>query len=174
MIDIVKCEADKKIQAHAKELGFQHVLGKKDILVREGGSEDQNRAYVSDRNIAILMNPEAKSQIDKMHSRRSGLNQVLAKLAKENDVAIGFGFRSLLYVDSVTRAMILGRMKQNVKICQKSGTKMIVCSYASDLKELRGAKDLVAFARVIGMTGGEAKKALHWERNRSGISIVDS
>ncbi len=174
MIDIVKCEADKKIKAHGKELGFQDVLGKKEIVVREGSSEDQNRAHVSDRNIAVLMNPEAKSQIDKMHSRRSGLNQVLAKLAKENDVAIGFGFRCLLHADPITRAMILGRMKQNVKICRKAGTKMVVCSYAHDLKELRGAKDLVAFARVIGMTGGEAKKALHWGRNKPGISIADS
>lgn len=173
MIDIVKREADKIINAHGKELGFSDVLDKKKIRIKEGGSEEQNRNSVEDKSVDVLMNPELNSPYDKIHYRKSGLNQILAKIAKENDVAIGFGFSCLLNTTPVKRAMIIGRMKQNVRICRKAGTKMLVCSYANDLKELRGAKDLMAFARVIGMTGGEAKKALNWEKNRKKIRMVE-
>ena len=92
MIDIVQCEVDKKLAAHGKELGFQHVLGKKNLVIRDGGSDEQNRAHVSDKTTNILMNPELTTGADKMHSRRSGLNHVLAKLAQEHAVTIGFGF----------------------------------------------------------------------------------
>ncbi len=169
MIDIVRCDADKRIQAYGKKLGFFEILDRKKITVKEGGSDDQNRKIVEDRNVDVLMNPELKSQNDKLHYRKSGLNQVLAKIAKENDVAVGFGFSFLLNADAVKRAMILGRMKQNVRICRKAGVKMVVCSYANNTAELRGAKDFLAFARVIGMSGGEAKKSLNWEREKKRV-----
>ena len=68
--------------------------------------------------------------------------------------------------------LYLGRMRQNVKICSKVGTKMVVCSYANNLKEMRGAKDLLAFARLIGMSGDESKNALNWKPNEKKVRVV--
>jgi ribonuclease P/MRP protein subunit RPP1 len=164
---------DEKISAYAKELGFSKVLGKKKILIKEGGTDQNNRMVVSDKSHDILMNPELKSIKDKIHYRNSGINQVLAKLAKKNEVAIGFGFSFLLTKYYEERARMLGRMKQNVRICRKFKVKMVVCSYAKDVKEMRGAKDLLAFARVIGMDGGEAKKALNWSRNAKKVVLIE-
>lgn len=169
MIDVVRCKLDKECLGQGKELGFSDVLN---LKVRVGGSDESNRKYVSDSSNDILMNPELKSVGDKVHYRRSGLNQVLAKLAKQNDVAIGFGFSFVLNAKGVDRGKVIGRMKQNVRICRKSKTKMIVCSYANSVKEMRGAKDLLAFARVIGMTPGEAKKALNWKRREKNVKVL--
>jgi len=169
MIDIVKIVPDKLMLAYGKEFGFSSVIGSKNIVIKQGGSEQQNRGNVSDKNVDILMNPELKSYKDKLHYRNSGLNHILAKIATDNDVAIGFGFSYLLNSNNVERARIIGRMKQNVRICRKSKTKMVVCSYASSPQEMRGAKDLLAFARVLGMTGGEAKKALNWKRREKKV-----
>ena len=165
MIDIVRCEVDEEIKSQGKKLGFSKVITCGDLKLVEGGSEDKNRNYVSNKQNDVLMNPELKSLKDKVHYRVSGLNQVLAKLAVNNDVAIGLGFSFVLNATGVERARILGRMRQNVKICQKIGTKMVVCSYANNLKEMRGSKDLLAFARLIGMSGDEAKKSLNWKPN---------
>jgi ribonuclease P/MRP protein subunit RPP1 len=173
MIDIVNCVVDEKIKAYSKELGFSKVLGKKNILVKEGDSEQNNRKIVSDKGNDVLMNPELKSIKDKIHYRNSGINQVLAKLAKKNDIAIGFGFSFLLNNKGIARAKMLGRMKQNVRICRKYKVKMVVCSYAKNVKEMRGAKDLLAFARVLGMDGGEAKKALNWSKKAKKVVLLE-
>lgn len=169
MIDILKCKIDKNFTSYAKKLGFSGVFN---LNVREGGSDENNRKYVSNVQNDVLMNPELKSSGDKVHYRRSGLNQVLAKLAVQNDVAIGFGFSFVLNSNGVDRGKIIGRMKQNVRICRKSKTKMVVCSYANSVKEMRGAKDLLAFARVIGMTPGEAKKALDWKPREKKVKVI--
>ena len=62
------------------------------------------------------------------------------------------------------RGQILGRMMQNVKICRKYKTKMIVFSFAENKKEMRDVKDLISFGRVIGMTPGEAKKSVEFKK----------
>ncbi len=171
MIDIVNCVIDERIDAYAKELGFSKVYGKKNIAVKEGSSEDKNRNFVSDKGNDVLMNPELKMLGDNVHYRTSGLNHVLANLAKKNDVAIGFGFSFVLNCSGLERARMIGRMKQNVRICRKAKCKMVVCSYAKNVKEMRGAKDLLAFARILGMDGGEAKKALNWGRKARKVVV---
>ena len=75
--------------------------------------------------------------------------------------------------DEFEKAGIIGRMEQNVRICRKANVKMVVCSYASNVKEMRGAKDLQAFARIIGMTGKEAKNALNWKRREKKVVFLD-
>ncbi|MDP3916678.1 MAG: RNase P subunit p30 family protein [Nanoarchaeota archaeon] len=172
MIDIVRCVIDGKIKAHGIELGFSSTLSKKEINIKEGNTEDKNRNYFSDKSVDIVMNPEIKTDRDKIHYRKSGMNQVFAKLAKEKDIAVGFGFSFILNADSIKRSEILGKMRQNVRICRKAKCKMIVCSYANDYREMRGAKDLLSFARIIGMTPGEAKKALEWKRDKKKIRFV--
>ena len=169
MIDIIKCKLDKDCINRGKDLGFSDVLN---LKVKEGGSDEANRKYVSDTQNDVLMNPELKSIGDKVHFRRSGLNQVLAKLAEKNDVAIGFGFSFVLNANGIERGKIIGSMKQNVRICRKSKTKIVVCSYANNVKEMRGAKDLLAFARVIGMTPGEAKKSLNWKKREKKVKVL--
>tara|TARA_Y100000310_G_C20374714_1_gene665170 strand:+ start:254 stop:775 length:522 start_codon:yes stop_codon:yes gene_type:complete len=173
MIDVVKCGVNENVNAYGKELGFSRMVCGKCVEIKEGGSDEQNRKFVSDKRNDILMNPELKCVGDKVHYRRSGLNQVLAKLAVKNDVAIGFGFGFVLDAVGWERGRILGRMKQNVRICRKAGVKMVVCSYAGGVKGMRGAKDLVAFARVLGMDGDEAKKALNWKRNEKSVRVVE-
>ena len=57
-----------------------------------GGSDTVNRKAVENPKVDILISPERSRNKDFMKSRNSGLNQVLAKLAHKNKVAIGFDF----------------------------------------------------------------------------------
>ena len=80
-----------------------------------GGKDSVNRKSVENKSVDILMSPEKGRYKDFMKSRNSGLNQVLCKLAHNNNVAIGFDLNYLLDSKESERPNILGRMKFNVK-----------------------------------------------------------
>ncbi|MBT3417054.1 hypothetical protein HON86_00475 [Candidatus Woesearchaeota archaeon] len=119
-------------------------------IIIQGGELDINRFAVENKKIDILLSPEKNSRKDLMFSRRSGLNQVLCKLAAKNDVAIGFDFSYLLNSSGKQRARILGRMKQNVKFCKKYGVKMIFSSFARTKYELRSDEFFKVFSNILG------------------------
>ena len=118
-------------------------------IIIQGGELDINRFAVENKKIDILLSPEKNSRKDLMFSRRSGLNQVLCKLAAKNDVAIGFDFSYLLNSSGKQRARILGRMKQNVKFCKKYGVKMIFSSFARTKYELRSDEFFKVFSNIL-------------------------
>lgn len=158
MIDIVCFEGEKF------ELGFSKVHHFKDFNIVVGGTDKTNRKAVENKKIDILLSPEKGRKNDFLHSRNSGLNHILCKLAKENDIAIGFSFRDVLNAkNSKERSKLIGRMQQNVRFCRKFKTKIVLASFAKNKYEMRNAKDLLAFAQVLGMTPAEAKKALSFK-----------
>lgn len=93
--------------------------------------------------------------------RNPGFNQVMAKAAAENQVAIDFNFRNIRKTEGEKRSRLLARMKQNLKICKKYGSPIILSSGAETKWEMVPAYDLVGFGQVLGLTKGEAKKALN-------------
>mgnify|MGYP001578923586 CR=1 FL=1 len=100
------------------------------------------------------------------------MNQVLLQLAHKNDTAIGFALQPLLAVKGEQRAMLMGRMMQNVRLCRKYKVRMVLCSFAEDLFDLRSASDLQSFGRVLGMTPGEAKEALQFRKRREDVRFM--
>jgi len=129
---------------------------KNDLNIVEGGKF--NREVLSTKNIDILVSPEKNRKEDFLHHRNSGLNHILCKLANKNKIAIGFSFNEVLKSKNVDRAKILGRMRQNIKLCRKYKVNMIIASFANDKYEMRSLNDLKSFSRVIGMSSLETKK----------------
>ena len=158
MIDIVKFKTDKKF------FGFSKIYNFNDFKIIEGGDDDKNRKALENRNTDILLSPEKTRNKDFMHSRDSGLNQVLCKIAKKNEIAIGFNFNEVLI--SKNRHLILGKMMQNVKLCRKYKVNMIIISGANDEMEMKMPKDLISFGKTIGKTAEEAKKALNFKKEK--------
>ena len=128
------------------------------MKIINGGIDSVNRKAVENKSVDILMSPEKGRNYDFMKSRNSGLNQVLCKLAHNNDVAIGFDFNYVLNVKESERSNILGRMKFNVKLCNKYKVNMYVCNSIKKMDEVRGDSDLESFGRILGMTKFEIKK----------------
>ena len=127
----------------------------KEIVIVQGGDDILNRAVVSSRSVDILLDPHLGSRKDFMHQRNSGLNHVLCALAKENNVAIGFSFSSILHAEK--RAVLLGRIMQNILLCRKYKIPMVIGSFAKEEWDVRNEKDLQAFFQVLGMTGKEVQ-----------------
>lgn len=123
-----------------------------------GGKDTANRKAVENKSVDVLMSPEKGRNYDFMKSRNSGLNQVLCKLAYKNDVAIGFDFNDVLKAKDSERINLIGRMKFNVKLCNKYNVKMYVCNSTKNIDEVRSDGDLISFGRILGMKKPEIKK----------------
>lgn len=119
-----------------------------------------NRLVVEVKKIDLLLSPEKGVKKDALHHRNSGLNHVICKLAQKNKIAIGFNFNDVLRSKGITRAEVLGRMMQNVRLCRKYGLRMVIGSFAQDKWQMRAKNDLISFGIVLGMHQEEARKAL--------------
>ncbi len=114
-----------------------------------GGNDKQNRLALEIKKVDVLLSPEANNKEDNVHYRKSGLNQVLCKLAKQNDIAVGFDFARLLRSQGKERGKILGKMFFNYKICKKYKVKMVFSSFAKDKFELRNGDSMRVFERIL-------------------------
>ena len=164
MIDIIKFKGERR------GLGFKEVKHISEFNVIEGGTYEKNLKAAGSRKTDILINAENVPNNDKTHYRSSGLNHLACVSAKENNVAIGFNFSNLLNADN--KAKILGRMRQNVRLCRKYKIRMMIGSFAENEFGMRHAKDLAAFGRSLGMTGSEVKKAMNFGKKEPLMKVI--
>ena len=136
---------------YSKDFGFSNVYCIDDFKVVEGRNEKINRKAVENKDVDILYGLEKFGIKDKIHYKDSGLNQVLCKLAKKNNVKIGFSFNDVLNSNDEKRSIILGRMVQNAKLCNKYKIGVVIGSFAKSKYEMKNARDLVAFGKVLGV-----------------------
>jgi RNase P/RNase MRP subunit p30 len=132
----------------------------KSKLVFVKADEDNRPAFEQSRPSLVFALEEAQSR-DYMHQRGSGLNHILCRLAKENKVKIGFSFNSILAANTLTRAQILGRIQQNIKLCRKYKCVTVIASFAKTPFEMRSPQNLMAFFIELGMHQKEAKDSLN-------------
>ncbi|MBT3985585.1 hypothetical protein HOD38_05970 [archaeon] len=133
------------------------------FVIIKGGSDKVNRLAVSSKKVDILLDSHLGYRKDKMHQRDSGLNQVLCKLAKENNVAIGFSFSSILHSKNYRD---LGRIIQSIKLCRKYKVKIVVGNFAKNKSDVREIKDVYSMFKVLGMTGMEIKASSEFIEGR--------
>lgn len=157
MIDIV-IGKEKDFEL-GKKLGFSKV-----ISIDERFVKNPDRREFEKRKDIVAYNLEDQKR-DFIHYRNSGLNQVLCKLAKKNNIAIAFNFNLILNSEGMLRSQLLGRMMQNIKFCRKYKVNMVIGSFASKPEEMRSAHDLISFGISIGMHPKEAKESLKYIEN---------
>lgn len=131
----------------------------KSKLVFVKAVEDNRFAFEKSMPDLVFAIEEAQPR-DFMHQRGSGLNHIMCRFAKENNVKIGFSFNSILNSSGMSRAQVIGRMQQNILLCRKFKCRTVIASFAKDPYEMRAPKDLMAFFTEIGMHQKEAKDSL--------------
>lgn len=148
-IDLVRgtlIEADKaetvRKETPKKRKGYE-------VIAVRGLSEEANRAAVETPAVDILL-PGEDSRID----------YVMVKLAKKNNVAIGFEFRSLLQSSGEDRSRVFSRMRGNAKIVRKFGAPFVITSGAMSEWDIRAPSELIAFGRVLGFESPQITKAI--------------
>ncbi len=111
-------------------------------------SNSDNRKLVEKGKIDILFNQETYHQKDSMHFRYSGLNHISAKMMANNDIIYAISLSTIL--NSKERPKLLGKIMQNIRLCQKFKAKVSIFSFAKSPYEMRSPKDLVAILSVLG------------------------
>jgi RNase P/RNase MRP subunit p30 len=130
--------------------------GKADIIfVRR----DENiRSVLEQGSADVIFDLEQSNRSDSMHNRNSGLNQVLCELAFQKGVALGLNFSTVINSSGRERAVLIGRMAQNIMFANKFKFRTIIASFASFPFQMRSEHDLRAFGSSIGMTFKCARK----------------
>jgi len=112
-------EARKQIQKLKKENPSQQIIVK-------AQDDEFNRKILEIKEVNILLSPEIHNRKDKLKQRDSGLNEFLCKLAKENNISIGINISDINSLHQKQKAIILSRIIQNIKLCKRTNTKIIL------------------------------------------------
>lgn len=114
-------------------------------------SSDKDRFFIESKKIWIIYGFEEIHKKDYLHQRISGLNHTLCDLANKNNVAIGFAYSSLFRKSSQFISLIMGRMMQNIVLCQKYRVKTVIGSFSENPYEIRALHDITSLFKILGM-----------------------
>jgi len=120
---------------------------KTEILTAVGGDESLNRAAVETEGLDILMQP-------------AQFNNVLAKAAFDNSIALGFNLGAIIHLRGDARVRELSIMRTNLRHARKYKLAMVLTSSARSVYDLRSPREMAALAGIFGMTAKEAVEAM--------------
>jgi RNase P/RNase MRP subunit p30 len=118
--------------------------GKKIIFISE--DDELNRKILEKEDIEILLLNQ-KGRKDFQKQRNSGFNHVLAKLAKKKKIIVGINLDEIVNSNEKEKSLILARVRQNIKICNKNKLKMKFISENNN----KNIPDLKALGLILGM-----------------------
>jgi len=101
------------------------------------------------KQISIVYDNEIETEKDFIHQRRSGLNHVLLAECKKKKIAVFFDYSSLQTASFEKKALLLGRIQQNILLCKKYAVPYSFASFAKNTNNLRDAKDILALQRQL-------------------------
>ena len=174
---------NESLKEQSKNLGFKPIVldkrliirtDKRDELMRKvssysakklpvivlGSTDEINRMALEDKRTDMLLSPEEIRRKDFSKWRNSGLSHVLCKFASQNDIKIGISFSSLLSLSPEEKASKLGKIMQNIRLCRKYDTKLVLASFAESSEGLASPYELKSFGLTLGMTPEQANQSL--------------
>jgi len=112
-------EARKQIQKLKKENLEQPIIV-------QAQSDEFNRKILENPEVDIIIGLEAHNKKDYQKQRDSGLNEVLCKLAKKNNIKIGIDLKNIIKQPPKQKAILIARIIQNIKLCKRTKTLIII------------------------------------------------
>ena len=134
---------------------IQQLKKDKQQVIVQAQDDAFNRKILENKDIDILLSPESHTRKDYMKQRDSGLNEILCKLAKKNNIKIAINLQELKKQPSKNKAIILARIKQNIQLCKRTKTQIIVID-----KEKHTKQEITSFFLALGASTQQAKQAL--------------
>ena len=140
---------EKEFEKARKEIQKQKKENPKSKIIFSSNNDELNRKILEKELIDILLLNQ-KNRKDFQKQRDSGLNHVLAKLAKKNKIAIGINLDELIEEKNLKKkSEILARIRQNIKLCNKN--KLQMKFIAQKQENERDIYDLKSLGLVLGM-----------------------
>ncbi len=112
-----------------------------------------NRKVLESKKTRMLILSHTDKK-DKLKQRDSGLNQVLCKIARENNIILAIDMNELKIEDKKTKAQILSRIMQNIKLIKKFKNNFRLLNY-------NNKEQAFSFLLSLGLPTDVAKRALN-------------
>jgi ribonuclease P/MRP protein subunit RPP1 len=126
------------------------------IVAILGGEDQFNRRIIETLKVDYLVSPERGEKRDSLKQRDSGLNHVVAKEAKKNNIKIIIDFNELKKLKGKEKSIRLSRIIQNVKICRKAKCPIKIW----DLSNKTDETSLKAFGASVGMSSEQTRDCI--------------
>jgi RNase P/RNase MRP subunit p30 len=153
LIDSSEKEA-RKIIASLKDKKFK---GKVALV---GGDDAFNRRAIESLKIDYLISPEKKVGKNTLKQRDSGINHVVAKMAKEKGVGFVIDFSDIAQLDPIKKVARIEGVIQNIKICRKVNCEIKIASLAFNKSKIARKKEREAFGGSVGMSSSQSSGAV--------------
>ena len=111
-----------------------------------------NRKVLESKKTRMLILSHTDKK-DKLKQRDSGLNQVLCKIARENNIILAIDMNELKIEDKKTKAQILSRIMQNIKLIKKFKNNFRLLNY-------NNKEQAFSFLLSLGLPTDVAKRAV--------------
>ena len=125
---------------------------KKRVIV-QAQDIDFNRKILENKNTEILI-LNHKLGKDQLKQRNSGLNHILCKIAKKNNITLAIDLNELNIKDKKTKAEILSRIIQNIKLIKKYKNNLVVINKIGDIHNIK------SLFLILGLPTNMIKKAV--------------
>jgi len=123
-------------------------------IIIQAQDDNFNRKILENPETDILLDPHLHNRRDYMKQRDSGLNEILCKIAKQNNIKIGINLASLQKLSKKQKAITLARIKQNIQLCKRTKTSIIL--FPKNLKK----QDVQGFLISLGASTEQAKETV--------------
>lgn len=121
-------------------------------VIVQGGLDKLNRSAVETPDVDILSLP--------LGSKDNGLDHVVARSAADRGVALEFDVGSMIRHRGGKRVLAMSELRQRLMLARKFKVQMVLTSGARSFYDIRGPKELIALANLVGMTNEEAVDAM--------------
>lgn len=120
----------KNIEQARKEI--QKLVRAGEQVVVEAGSDEFNRKIFEIKDVDMVVGLEFDRK-DRLKQRDSGMNEVLAKLAKSNGIVVGIDVSKINGLSGLEKGKVLSRIRQNISLCKRTGARIVILG--ADAKE---------------------------------------
>ncbi len=127
-----------------------------------GGNDALNRRAIESLRIDYLISPEGKIGKDGLKQRDSGLNHVVARIAKEKGICVVVDFGAISRLKGLEKADRIARVIQNVSICRKAGCDLKIASLGLKKKDVFDEKGRRSVGVTLGMSSLQGVKAVEF------------
>lgn len=94
-------------------------------IIVQARDDAYNRKMIEYGKFDILLGVEMSvRRKDGLKQLDSGLNEIVARIAAKNGVALGVDLETIRNLKGKEKAQVLGRIRQNIAICRKTKTKI--------------------------------------------------
>jgi len=127
-----------------------------DLIYAAAGVREHNRQVSECWEVDLLLDAGWQSDTD----QKSGIDYVSAKNMAEKNIHLEVNVGNLISTYGGRRTQLINKILKSITLAKKAGAPISLSSGAGNPWGVRAPKDLMSVGESLGLTRGEAKKAV--------------